>query len=198
MYQQLSHGEGVGRCDWLLVRVVSTFADMMPTRGSAAPLPQPSVGRAAIALTTPAAASKPLTPITNCCAHCRHRLRCPEPSGQSSGGVTQTSPSATHPVHLWLAGPDSLLARGPWRRRNGSIQCCWPDGTASSPLPRSAVAVVIARTGGQTMQRSIPKRPARPTLRTKSHPTCSRCGVIELRGYVGVSSGQATVGTGLP
>jgi hypothetical protein len=26
MYQPLSHGEGVGRCDWLRVRVVSTFA----------------------------------------------------------------------------------------------------------------------------------------------------------------------------
>jgi hypothetical protein len=26
MYQQLSNGEGVGRCDWLLVRLVSTFA----------------------------------------------------------------------------------------------------------------------------------------------------------------------------
>jgi len=33
MYQQLSHGEGVGPCDWLLVRVVSTLrADMMTTR----------------------------------------------------------------------------------------------------------------------------------------------------------------------
>jgi hypothetical protein len=26
MYQPLSHREGVGRCDWLLVWVVSTFA----------------------------------------------------------------------------------------------------------------------------------------------------------------------------
>ena len=26
MYQPLSYGEGVGRCDWMLVRVVSTFA----------------------------------------------------------------------------------------------------------------------------------------------------------------------------
>jgi hypothetical protein len=34
MYHQLSHGEGVGRYDWLLVRVVSTCADMMPTRRS--------------------------------------------------------------------------------------------------------------------------------------------------------------------
>jgi|SRR5664280_806454 len=33
MYQQLSHGEGVGQRDWLLVRVVSTLrADMMTTR----------------------------------------------------------------------------------------------------------------------------------------------------------------------
>jgi hypothetical protein len=33
MYQPLSRGEGVGRCDWLLVRVVSMLrADMMPTR----------------------------------------------------------------------------------------------------------------------------------------------------------------------
>ena len=33
MYQQLSHGEGVGQRDWLLVRVVSTLrADMVTTR----------------------------------------------------------------------------------------------------------------------------------------------------------------------
>jgi hypothetical protein len=33
MYQQLSHGEGVGQRDWLLVRVVSTLrADLMTTR----------------------------------------------------------------------------------------------------------------------------------------------------------------------
>ena len=33
MYQPLSHGEGVGQCDWLLLRVVSTLrADMMTTR----------------------------------------------------------------------------------------------------------------------------------------------------------------------
>ena len=39
MYQQLSHGEGVGQCDWLLLRVVSTLrADMMTTRIGAVPL----------------------------------------------------------------------------------------------------------------------------------------------------------------
>ena len=33
MYQPLSRGEGVGQCDWLLLRVVSTLrADMMTTR----------------------------------------------------------------------------------------------------------------------------------------------------------------------
>jgi len=125
--------------------------------------------------------------------------RFPGPPRQSSEGVTQTKRSATHPVHLWLSGPASAVEAGV-RGVAGMARfsAAGPTGLRRDHCRDRPWQVVIARTGRQTVQRSIPKRPARPTLRTKSHPTCSRCGVIELRGYVGVSSGQATVGTGLP
>jgi len=46
-------------------------------------------------------------------------MQCPGPPRQSSAGVTRTTPSTTHPVHLWLSGRASAWGRGPWRRRNG-------------------------------------------------------------------------------
>ena len=65
----------------------------------------------------------------------------PGPPVQSSAGVTHTTPSATHPVHLWLAGQTSASGVGVVGVAGmARLRCCWPDGTASRPLPRPAVA----------------------------------------------------------
>jgi hypothetical protein len=99
MYQPLSHerrravrlAAGAGGVD--------SCPDMMPTRSSAAPLPQAT----AITLTSPPAASNPLTPIHLQLGHCPGAgsdSGCPGPPRLSSRGVTQTTRSATHPVHL--------------------------------------------------------------------------------------------------
>jgi len=67
MYQPLSHGEGVGRCDLAAGAAgVDVRADMRPTRRSTTPLPRRPSGRAAITLTSPPADSKSLAAFASC------------------------------------------------------------------------------------------------------------------------------------
>ena len=62
----------------------------------------------------PPAPSRSLTPFISCCVYCPTPAPAPmsRPPRQSSAGVTRTTTSATHPVHLWLAGQTSASGVG--------------------------------------------------------------------------------------
>jgi hypothetical protein len=109
--------ESVGRCEAAGSGGVDDRPDMMSTRRSTMPLPQATVGSGGnhpqlAARRPPPADSKSLAPCASCWAHCPKPAPAPmsRTFGQSSGGVTQTTRSATHPVHLWLKGPESTLS----------------------------------------------------------------------------------------
>ena len=65
---------------------------------------------------------RPHSPPAGPTARHRLRVRCPGPPRQSPVGVTQTTPSATHPVHLRMAGRASATRVGSVRGVAGMAQ----------------------------------------------------------------------------
>jgi hypothetical protein len=75
-------------------------------------------GRAAITPACPLQVPDPIRPLLGPLP-VTFSMQCPGPPRQSSAGVTQTTRSATHPVHLWLAERASASRPSVSRRRKG-------------------------------------------------------------------------------